>query len=544
MKFSRSIDGFSWSYKTDKNDKIVLVCEYYEKKKRRQRIVELADGTVMRLKDYEKSVANWDRVAQPPIIIGEPRWTVLEVICRYTLVENQVIDYAETDYTYLPHVFVDGNSIRLRKGSDGNTYQLTRPYVYHAKGVQDLKNFAGQTLAQNIKNMVQHKFIVKKEALPEEQVYLDALNNIQQASTVVVNAYTDNNPDKPIPEPIREIALVPSPPEVAQAFSVSDPTTQTILGNFASNLGQNDQNLSGKAVIESATVNNSAAMPYLNGYLQGLAHAANIIVDLIPKYIVGKRILPVVNKQGDTEYKRVNEANYPYLIYNEKAIKVNVEAGVSFQTQKSQALSQIIALMGVSQQFAAFMNSESGLPILLQNLTIYGADQLKQVVPKWMQEQQQQAAQQAEQERQAMMQSPQAMLAQAKQMQTQADIEKTHAQAQSEMAKVEIDKLKLLLDKQKAEFENEIAIAKLGLDQQRVQNETIETQLTADDAEIKAAMTRERAQAEIFSHAIDAASKVATHQHKQSIEVQREDREDAKLLHEIIKGSTKNDDKV
>src|SRR5690606_20910453 len=106
------------------------------------------------------------------------------------------------------------------------------------------------------------------------------LNDIQRANTVVVNAYSENNPDKPIPEPIREVVNVPAPPEVMGAFQVTDPTTQTILGSFASNLGKNDNDLSGKAVIESASVGNAAAMPYIVGYLQALTQIGNIIVDL------------------------------------------------------------------------------------------------------------------------------------------------------------------------------------------------------------------------------------------------------------------------
>jgi len=46
---------------------------------------------------------------QIPAVIGKPRTTDLETICRYRLIENEILDYKETDYTYLPLVFVDGN---------------------------------------------------------------------------------------------------------------------------------------------------------------------------------------------------------------------------------------------------------------------------------------------------------------------------------------------------------------------------------------------------------------------------------------------------
>ena len=96
----------------------------------------------------------------------------------------------------MPHVFFDGHSIILSRGeSSSQSYQMTRPYIYHARGIQDLKNFAGQTLANYLQNQVQHKFIVMKEAIPQEKDYTAALTNPQRASTLVVNAFYENNPD-------------------------------------------------------------------------------------------------------------------------------------------------------------------------------------------------------------------------------------------------------------------------------------------------------------------------------------------------------------
>ena len=160
------LDSFNWSYKDNQNNKIVLVADYYEKKKKKTKIVKLADGRVMTMKNYEKMQAYWEQeqfIEQIPVIVGEPRWTELETVCCYKLIEHEVLEYTETDYTYLPHIFVDGNSIDLTIGNTNTTYQMTKPYVYHAKGVQDLKNFAGIALANYLENMIQHKFIIKKE---------------------------------------------------------------------------------------------------------------------------------------------------------------------------------------------------------------------------------------------------------------------------------------------------------------------------------------------------------------------------------------------
>ena len=85
--------------------------------------------------------------------------------------------------------------------------QMTRPYVYQAKGVQMLKNFAGQTIGAEIENMVEHKFMAAIESIPED--YRDAYDNPQQAQTLVYNAFYDKNPEQPLPPP-REIQRTPT----------------------------------------------------------------------------------------------------------------------------------------------------------------------------------------------------------------------------------------------------------------------------------------------------------------------------------------------
>lgn len=492
--YSRDIEGFNWSYKDIMNQNIVLVAEYFEKKKRKVKIVKLANGRVMTAKDYEKLEEYWKKeqfIEQIPVIVGKPRTTELETICRYKITEGEVLEYEETDYTYLPHVFVDGNSILLTQGTSNVTYQMTRPYVYHAKGVQDMTNFAGQTYCNSMENLVQHKFIVMKEAIPQEQDYLEALNDIQRANTIVVNAFYENNPDQPIQMPIREVNHVPLPPEVMQGFEFSLSMSQTILGSYASNLGKNDNDLSGKAVIESSSVGNAAAMPYVVGYLQALTQIGNVIVDLIPKYLVGKRTIPVVKKDGEKGQQSINQPGMPTLQYEEKAIKVNIDAGVNFQVQKNQAVQQIIALTQANEELGQFFNSEEGLPILVKNLTVYGADLLPEAVDKWMQKRQQQQQQAQQMQQQAMMMDPRMQ------------------KVQVEKQKVALDEQKQQADMQQQQFDNQVKIAEMATNDKLADAKILESEAKISQAQIDSAVKLEESNTSLERHALDAAAKLA-----------------------------------
>lgn len=525
LGYQRDIEGFSWSYQDSQQRKTVLIGDYYEKKKKRTRIVKLANGTTMPLNDYKKFKLKWEELEQSgqiieviPEVIGKPRWTELETICHYKLIESQILEYTETDYTYLPHVFFDGHSILLSRGeSSSQSYQMTRPYVYHARGVQDLKNFAGQTLANYLQNQVQHKFIVMKEAIPQEKDYIAALTNPQRASTLVVNAFVDNNPDQPINMPIREVQNVPAPPEVMQAFQVTDPTTQTILGSYASNNGQNENDASGKAVIATQSAGNAAAMPYVVGYLAGLNQMSNIHVDLMPKYILGKRKLPTMDKAGERDYQEVNTEGNPQLDYGNHALNVCIEAGVNFQVQKNEALQQITSLMQASQEFSAFMNSPQGLSILVDNLVCYGADRLKEAAPIWTQQQEQKQQQMMEQQQQMAMQDPRMIKAQADQQ------------------KVQMEMMQMQFDQKQQEFDNQIAIAKLANEKILNDAKLLEAESKVTDMQINAAVRLEESQTGLEKHALDAAAKMA--------EVKSREHNDHlathKLAHEIHQ-ATKN----
>lgn len=427
MCFVKTLGGFDWSFQQE-NEDIVLVCDYYEKKQKKEKIVKLSNGHVYTMKDYEKALEKWNaegHIEQPPMIVGEPRWTNLETIVRYRFCESKILSYIETDFKYLPLVFVDGNSVMINH--DGSSGQMTRPYVYHAKGIQRLKNFAGQSLANELENTIQHKFIVAIESIPED--YLTAYNNVQKMDTLIYNNFLDtNNPNVVLPPP-REVNRTPIPPEISGTFRMSDEMTQAILGSYDGAAGLNKDNMSGIAFARSAIQSNNASVPYIVGYIKGLNRIAAIVLDLIPKYYRTPRSLPILKPDGKRDHVEINKKGSLYMNYDPNTLEVKVEAGVNFAMQKEIAIQTVISLMQASEAFAKFMAAE-GLPILLDNIEIRGIDGIREKAKEFMekQNQQQQAQQQAEQQK---------LQAEAMQMQQQAQIEQQKTQMEmQQMQKV------------------------------------------------------------------------------------------------------------
>jgi len=440
MSFRRDFAGFNWSYQND-NSQIVVVCDYYEKKRKEETIVQVRDGRVMTQTKYNKMVNDWNDMTVPPTIIGKPRKTMLDKIVRYRLIENQVLEFEETDFSYLPLVFIDGHSIMIKTPLNGNIRQVTRPYVYHAKGAQRLKNYAGISLANEIENTVQHKFMVAKEALPKEENFLSAYENVQKESVLVYNSVHESNPEMPIQNPIREIQRVPAPPEIAQAFTGSDSLIQNVLGSYDASLGINNNQLSGIAIVEGASQSNATAMPYIVGCLQGFQRLAQIYVDLMPKYMVTPRTIPIRDEEGKRHYVKINQDQGMPMDFDTNVLNVAVKAGASFQVQKSRTIMMVKEIMGMSPLFQQFM-AEKGLNFILDNMEGKGIEELKALTGEWVQQYQQEK----QQAQQAAQQNPQAMKPQIEMAKMQQQQKKNEMDFQVDMAKLKQDQQKIMAD--------------------------------------------------------------------------------------------------
>lgn len=407
LSFTGSFENLSWSYKNN-NEDVILVFDYYEKKKKPTKIVLLSDGQRMTKTDYEKFLVNWDmegHIEQPPQVVKEKK-AALDSVVRYRLVENQIIEHRETDFRFLPLVFIGGDSQRMRRGDYGEFAEYTRPYCYQAIDVQKLKNAAGQSLAHELETMVQHKFKFALESVPKK--YMKYYTNVQTAANLPYNAFLNNDPDVRLPPP-EEIVRPPIPPIILETFAGADKTTQAILGSYDAALGINDNQLSGLAVIEAATQSNAAAMPGFVGFMSGLNRMAQIALDLIPKYLVTPRTIPIVDNDGKRRFAEINKPGSPSMEFSEDALNVNVTSGANFSVQQSKALRLMAVLSQSMPAFAQFIsNTPEGLRVILDNIDMRGSEKLKEALGPYFQNQQ-------KQKQEAMQQNPAMVKAQLEQ---------------------------------------------------------------------------------------------------------------------------------
>jgi len=499
MSYSKNIAGFGWSYR-DEREEIILVCDYYEKAKKNETIVKLTNGHSMVKKEYDRKLIEWEKqgiLEQPPQVINE-RKTTIETIERYRLCENKILDHKTTSYKHLPLVFVDGNSAWINESN--MQYQMTRPYVYHAKGIQELKNFAGQSLANELENLVQHKWIVALESIPEgyEKAYTDP----QVPNTLVYKHFLDQDaPEVTLPPP-REVMRAPIPPEITNAFRMSDEMTQVILGSYDTNQGVNRQEISGAAIAMGAIQSNNASVPYIVGYIKGLNRVAQIILDLIPKYYRTPRSLPVLEPSGKRSYVLINREGSIYMNYDPNSLQVKVETGVNFAMQKELALKTIVNLMQASERFAQFINDE-GLSVLLDNIDIRGIDELKAKALKYEQKQSEGQAQM-----QQMQQQIQQMQMQMQMQHSKALADKETAEAMKAMKEAQ-SPTSAEVDLEKMRQDSQFKAVKAQQDQQKIDMDLTELLARLQNIDVEQMMKKSEIDAEQARTAVESLHTLA-----------------------------------
>ncbi len=442
ISYAKTLSGFSWSIKTNKNEKVVLVCDYYEKEKKRRKIVRLSTGQTMTQEEYNKFVELWNQraiVEQVPQIV-DSRYTEIEEIVRYKFIEDQVLEYERTDYKFLPLVFFDGNSVTYRDNDSGKTVQVTRSLVHNAIGVQKLKDFAGQTQAAELENMIQNKFIAPVEAISAK--YLDAWRNPQDSQVLLYNQFLNNDPNTRI-DPPRELARPDIPQSVMVTFTSADQMIQNILGSYDATLGINKSDISGVAFDKAATSSNSASRIFFENYKFGLSQVFTIILDLIPKYYKTPATIPVVDDEGKRSYIKINQMNQQtFGGIKENSLNIEVESGANFEVQKDIAVKTITSMMQASPVFADFFNKKC-MGILLDNLDFRGADRTKEYFKEYQMEQQQAAQQQAQMQQQMLQQDPMYIAAQNDRMRVQVTAAQNDVENRRKAAELVLEQQKL-----------------------------------------------------------------------------------------------------
>lgn len=244
-------------------------------------------------------------------------------------------------------------------------------------------------------------------------------------------------------------------------------------------MGVNENDISGIAIMQGAMHSNAAAMPYTVGFIRGWNRLGEIYLDMLPKYYVTPRTIPIIKPDGKRDFYEINKPGGIQMDYDASALEVQVEAGVNFAVQKQIALKAMIQLMQASPQFAQFMNQE-GLEVLLDNLDIKGIDNIKSMAAEWM------ANQKKMQEQAAQAQQSQPTPEQMAEKQQQLEMMKVQQKAQEADRKAEVDLTKIAADDAVKNKEVDVKFLEVMT---KIQNADLDAQLKSEQVAAEQART-------------------------------------------------------
>lgn len=480
-------NGFPWYYLQSDGDnqkKIVIVCSYFEKKNVYKTLYRVSDPShpdnsiTMTKDEYQKLLDVFSKsnlLIAPPVILEESRRKFTKIV-HYQITGDQVLHYEETDFMYLPLVFIDGNSVVLKDG------QMTRPYFFHAMDAQRMKNVCAQNIMNDVENMRQSDIFVAKEAIPQEPELRLAWLNPQKASAALAyNYFSETNDGATLPMP-QNFPRQQISPAVIQMFQLADQNIQAVLGSFDAQQGlQND--MSGVAIQNGAMQSNNAAKPYINNYIIGMNQACKVITDLIPKYYTTLRTIPVINREGKRSYQVINDTikNPIFKIeYEINDLEVEVRMDTNFEVQQSKFIQTVSQLMKISPILNQFFSTD-GVPLILDNITMKDIAKVKEQFGIFMQKQQKMQQQQMQMQMQT---NPSIVQQKIAEMKIQSDDKDRHVDLIKAFMEKKIEDRKADTEDAKAqadvlESQAKLAIAAMGAHAENKRSE-VEMAIQAD----------------------------------------------------------------
>jgi hypothetical protein len=486
---SKSFGPFQWAYVAG-DDRIVIMVDYYCKKKEKTYLLELSpdrnnpQGHKMTLDEYKKYLKDWEMsgVMELPSIEIRRRETTITKIMRYKCIQSKIISEEELHYPRFPIKYFPGNNVINRDhNASGAAREVIKPYLMHAEGTQMLMNYCGSTIANEFENMRPATIVASVEAVPEK--YIEAYRKPQNSPVLLFNQFKDGNANFPLQAPILANRQQ-VPPELISTFMMCPEIVQNITGNFDSSLTKMaNQNVSGVALDTSLNMSNTALQPYIHNWLLSYESCLQDIVDMLPTYMPGEQMLMTLSAQGDEKPMKINakDGSGLQLKYKPGEFKIKVEAGLSFGIQQKQAQGQIVQLAQAIPRFGEFINKRC-LDLVVGTLEIPHAEEYRARAKEEMamQQQAEQAAMKAAQNQPNI--EVAALQIADKQVTTEheAAMAKVQVQAMDAKAKTVLKAAELEMDKQKMAVENqrikadlEIALAELSMEKEKHADERI-----------------------------------------------------------------------
>lgn len=436
-------------YKNWHDDDRVLVCEYWRKIKKPDTLCLLNNG--MRIfESVLKEKGAKEKLDSKKLRIIKRRPVERPYVQWFKCTAFDVIDKGEWAGRYIPLIPFLGNELVRADGTI-----LHYGMVRFSRDQVRMINYMWSEEVEMIALQPKAPWVGTAKQFEGKE---DQWDNMADGKSSRVTYNADVVDGVAIPPPMRQAA-----PIVPAAMINSRQGAMELLkgaqGTYASGLGDQGPELSGKAINAQKQSSDTANAHYIQGPEISIQHVARVVVDLARKVISGPTMRRILGDDGQEKMLAFNtpidapDGSQEIWDLSIGEYDITVEMGPSYQTQRQEALASLQSVLSLLPPEQAALLGD----IILSNVDAKDMDKaaarLKATIPPAILEASDESGD--EQDTQAKLQASQAQLQQLQQQgqqmqvamqQLTAEFAKARKEADDKSAQRQLDWKKALLD--------------------------------------------------------------------------------------------------
>jgi len=276
------------------DDKHVRLVEYYRRGERRDRLLELTDGTVLHAADLAPEVL---RQVKARDLIRRERTVSYPEVEWFLIADNdRILDRKPWPGRYIPIVRLPCEEIITDKRLDWVSH--TR----HLRDAQRLYNWYSSSAAEFVALQSKAPFIGTAEAIgPFQEKWERA--NIENPSVLLYQGLDETGQPQPPPQRAQ-------PPAMAQAYmeglQIAQNEMMLASGQYQAVMGAPSNETSGKAINARQRQGDNATYHVIDHLAGAIRFTGRLLVDLVPKVYNARRVLLIVNEAGEESQVHVD----------------------------------------------------------------------------------------------------------------------------------------------------------------------------------------------------------------------------------------------
>lgn len=292
------------------------------------------------------------------------------------IVGDEVVEKGELAGRYLQLVRVVGTELEI----DGKT--IYEGVIRHARDTQRMLNYFVSAEAEAIA-------LAPKAPWLATTKQMEGYENIWETANTKTHSYLPYNPDPQAPPPQRVMAEA-NVSAITNARMQAADDLKAVTGIYDAALGARSNEQSGRAILARQSQGQTANFHFQDNLAMAIRYTGRILLDLIPRFYTGPRVLRILGEDGKHEMVPVNGAKGEFRgeqVSQDTAIDLNagrydvsVSMGPSYQSRRQEAVAQMIELIRVNPTV-----SQVAGDLLIESMDIPGgkaiADRIRKTLP-------------------------------------------------------------------------------------------------------------------------------------------------------------------